>query len=130
MSIFEKGNKVTDNFTGEAFLNTLISDEDNIYDCTVYDVVFEPSTRNNWHSHSHGQILLCTDGAGFYQEKDKPARKLTKGDVVRIPPNVVHWHGAREDSSFTHIGITPHKTENICTWLSPVTDEEYNEADK
>jgi quercetin dioxygenase-like cupin family protein len=51
----------------------------------VYNVTFEPAARTFWHSHPGGQILLCTEGTGYYQEKDKPAQLLKAGDVVAIP---------------------------------------------
>ena len=121
------GNKITgNNFTGDAWLKTLSSESD--YDCQIYNVTFAPTVRNNWHSHKIGQILLCTEGVGYYQEKDKPAQRLTVGDVVNIPANITHWHGAAPDSRFTHIGITPKASQNSAEWFDPVTDEEYLDA--
>lgn len=125
--IFPKGIRANKNFTGAAYVNFLVPDTDATYDCQVYDVVFEPGCRNNWHSHGAGQLLLCTDGVGYYQEKGKSARCLVRGDVVEIPPSVIHWHGAAPDSAFTHIGISPNAHKGV-EWLSPVTDEEYERA--
>ncbi|MDR2008243.1 MAG: cupin domain-containing protein [Alphaproteobacteria bacterium] len=130
-TIFPKGNKApSEYFTGTAYVNMLIADTNKKYNTTVYDVVFEAGTRNNWHKHSQGQILLCTVGVGYYQEKGRPAQKLQVGDVVEIPANVEHWHGAGLDSSFTHIGITPRVAENITEWGNAVSDEEYHSAIK
>jgi quercetin dioxygenase-like cupin family protein len=97
------------------------------FDCQIYNVTFEPGARNHWHTHPGGQLLLCTEGTGYYQEKDKPIRLLHKGDVVEIPPEVEHWHGATPDSTFTHIGITAQVGKGAAKWLKPVTDEEYNQ---
>jgi quercetin dioxygenase-like cupin family protein len=72
-----------------------------------------------------GQILLVTYGKGYYQERGKPALLLYKGDIVAIPPDVEHWHGAAPDSNFTHIGISPNTQKGGAVWLGPVTDEEY-----
>lgn len=109
-------------------INQIFPKADGIYDCQVYDVLFEPGCRNDWHIHGGGQLLLCTDGIGYCQEKGKPARRLQKGDIVQIPPNVERWHGAAPDSVFTHIGISPSTQKGGATWLSPVTDEQYAEA--
>jgi quercetin dioxygenase-like cupin family protein len=129
--IFPKGEKVPEGvFTGTAYLNTLVPDTEKVYDCQVYDVVFEAGARNNWHSHPGGQILLVTNGNGWYQERGKPARFLQKGDVVAIPPDVEHWHGAASDSEFTHIGISPNVSKGGTVWLEPVSDAEYKEAKK
>ncbi|MCD8251411.1 MAG: cupin domain-containing protein [Phocaeicola dorei] len=120
------GNLMTEHFTGEAWNQPLTSQPG--YDCAVYNVTFAPGTRNYWHSHGIGQILLCTEGVGYYQEKGKPARRLVSGDVVNIPANTTHWHGAAPDSRFTHIGITPKMSENPTEWFGEVTDDEYNDA--
>jgi len=125
-TIFPKGEKASaDYFTGTAWVKILVpQDETGVY--AIGNVVFEPGCRNNWHKHPAGQILLVTDGKGYYQEKGKPARSLTKGDVVVIPPHVEHWHGAASDSSLTHIVVTNNSKEGAVEWLAPVTDEEYN----
>ncbi len=124
--VFPKGTKIPDspNFTGEAWLATFVSAADSM-DCTVGNVTFMPGVRNSWHSHSGGQILLCTSGEGRYQEKGKPVQVLRPGDVVKIAPNVVHWHGAAPDSEFTHIAIGSQQHMGAALWLGPVTDEEY-----
>lgn len=121
------GSVVTDNFTGKAWLNMLSTDVDN-YDCMIYNVTFAPSIRNYWHTHSEGQILICTEGIGYYQERGKAAQKLESGVVVHIPAAVEHWHGAAPDNQFTHIGITPKASSNTVEWLDEVSNEEYNQA--
>ena len=125
--IFPKGNKLPDtlNFTGEAWLEMFVTKADSM-DCTVGNVTFAPGVRNSWHSHPGGQILLCTSGEGCYQEKGKPVQVLRPGDVVKIAPNVVHWHGAVPDSEFTHITIGPQQSKGGAVWLNTVTDEEYD----
>lgn len=125
--VFPKGNKLPEgpNFTGEAWLAGFVSAADSM-DCTVGNVTFAPGVRNSWHSHPGGQILLCTSGEGRYQEKGKPVQVLRPGDVVKIAPNVVHWHGAAPDSEFTHIAIGTQQSKGGAVWLQPVTDEEYN----
>ena len=124
-AIFPKGEKASaDYFTGTAWVNILVPrDETGSY--AIGNVVFEPGCRNRWHKHPAGQILLVTDGRGYYQEKGKPARSLTKGDVVVIPSHIEHWHGAAHDSSFTHIVVTNNTKQGAVEWLAPVTDEEY-----
>lgn len=125
--VFPKGEKLPDtpNFTGEAWLSMFVTKADSM-DCTIGNVTFAPGVRNSWHSHPGGQILLCTSGEGRYQEKGKPVQVLRSGDVVKIAPNVVHWHGAAPDSEFTHIAIGPQQSKGGAVWLEPVTDEEYN----
>lgn len=113
------------NFTGKAWLQGYVAPQDG-FGCTVSNVTFAPGCRNSWHSHKGGQLLLCTSGKGYYQEKGKPIQLLLPGDVVKIAPNVVHWHGAAPDSEFTHIAIGTQLDKGGVTWLEPVTDDEYN----
>ena len=124
-NIFPRGDKASaDYFTGNAWIKILVpQDETGSY--AIGNVVFEPGCRNNWHKHPAGQILLVTDGKGYYQEKGKTAILLTKGDVVVIPSTVEHWHGASHDSSLTHVVITNNSIQGAVEWLAPVTDEEY-----
>ena len=96
----------------------------------ISNVTFEPGCRNNWHIHhaskGGGQILLCTGGRGWYQEWGKPARALKAGDVVNIPPEVKHWHGAAKDSWFAHLAVEVPGEDGSNEWLEPVDDEQYN----
>lgn len=126
--VFPKGNKLPDtpNFTGDAWLEMFVTKADSM-DCTVGNVTFAPGVRNSWHSHPGGQILICTSGEGRYQEKGKPVQVLRPSDVVKIAPNVVHWHGAAPDSRFTHIAVGPQQSKGGAVWLEPVTDKEYNQ---
>lgn len=125
-TIFPKGEQASpDYFTGATWVKLLVPN-DTLLNCQIGNVVFEPGARNNWHTHPGGQILIVTDGTGYYQEKGKPIQVLRKGDVVKILPDVVHWHGASPDSEFTHIAINPNTQKGIVGWLQRVTDEEYN----
>lgn len=93
---------------------------------SIGNVTFEPACRNNWHiHHKGGQMLLVTAGEGYYQEWGKPAQKLKAGDVVNIPAEVKHWHGATKDSFFSHLAIEVPAVGGSNEWLEPVTDEEY-----
>lgn len=109
-------------FIGNSYLKPL-----NSKGVSIANVTFEPSCRNNWHiHHKGGQILLCTDGRGWYQEYGKKAQALKPGDVVYIAPEVKHWHGAAKDSWFTHVAIEIPAEGGSNEWLEPVTDEEYS----
>ena len=123
---FEKGeiNPYSKFFTGTTYLKRLV-EKDDIWNSSIANVTFEKGARTNWHKHSGGQILLVLAGEGRYQEKGKPVQILKKGDVVKIPPNVEHWHGASSESEVSHISIEPNIPNNETTWLEPVTDEQY-----
>ncbi len=113
-------------FTGITWVKTLVPANE-LTDCVVSDVTFEPGARNNWHTHPNGQILVATAGTGYYQEQGNPVQRLREGEAVNIAPDVVHWHGATPDSRFTHIAINPNVSKGgAVVWLQAVTDEEYN----
>lgn len=114
-------------FSGKSFLKPLTNAGGML---GIFNVTFEPGCRNNWHIHhaksGGGQVLLCVDGEGWYQEEGKEAVSLTPGTVITIPANVKHWHGAKKDSWFSHIAIEVPGEETANEWCEPVSDEEYN----
>lgn len=115
-------------FIGNSYLKPL----NNPKECNVFlaNVTFEPRCRNNWHIHHStsggGQILICVEGEGWYQEEGKLAQSLNVGDVVTISANVKHWHGAKKDSWFSHIAVEVPGENTSNEWCEPVTDEEYD----
>ena len=110
------------NFKGNSYLKML-----NVKGVSVANVTFEPACRNNWHiHHKGGQILLCTDGEGYYQEWGKSAQSLKSGDVVYIAPEIKHWHGAKNNNWFTHVAIEIPAEGASNEWLEEVSDKEYN----
>ena len=117
-------------FTGNSYLKPLTNPKETVF---MANVTFEPKCRNNWHIHKAdqggGQILLCTDGNGWYQEWGKPAQKLHAGDVVFIPTGKKHWHGATKDGWFSHIAVECPGVNTSNEWLEPVTDEQYDRLD-
>jgi len=129
-SLFPKGDKLSNEwFTGNAFLKPLLAKDKN-NEFALGCITFEPGARTIWHTHPKGQVLIVTEGEGFYQEKGKAAQALKKGDVVNVPEDTEHWHGATANNSLVHIALTNYKgTENV-VWLTPVTEEEYNIANK
>lgn len=113
-------------FTGQAWLARLTTDA--ALNVPVSNVTFSPGCRNNWHSHTGGQLLIAVGGRGYYQEKGRPARELLPGDVVEIAPDVVHWHGAAPDNWFSHLAVECNPATNVNTWLEPVDDAQYDAA--
>lgn len=127
-AIFPKGELgPAEHFTGRAWNVGLVND-DTVYNTVIGNVYFEPGARSNWHTHPAGQILIITDGVGYYQEKGQPRRILRKGDVVKCPPNVMHWHGASPDTGMQQMYILPKTEKGIVIWSQKVTDEEYNNS--
>lgn len=125
--IFPKGEKITnDNFTGTAYLQMLIA-ADSLNATAVGNVTFEPGARTKWHSHPGGQILLVTDGVGYYQEKGQPKKILRKGDAIKCPPDVAHWHGASLDTFFVQVAVT-NNAQGATVWLEGVSDRVYNSS--
>lgn len=113
-------------FSGRSWLAPLTINQ--TLDVPVFNVTFEPGCRNNWHKHTGGQILIAVSGIGYYQERGKAARRLVEGDIVEIPQNVEHWHGAAPDHWFSHLAVECNPQINKNTWLEPVSDDDYNKA--
>ena len=110
-------------FSGECYLYMITTTG-----VGIGNVTFAPGTVNNWHiHHKRGQILLVTGGRGWYQEWGKPAQELHAGDVVNIPPEVKHWHGAAADSWFQHLAVEVPAEGASNEWLEPVDPQTYRE---
>ena len=113
-------------FIGKSFLNPLTDPKCGLF---LANVTFEPGCRNNWHTHTSdgggGQILLCTDGRGWYQALGEPARRLRPGDTVVIPAGVKHWHGAAKDGWFSHLSVEVPGENTATQWLEPVDAAQY-----
>lgn len=124
MTVFPMGEKneaFAKYFVGQSYLNMLSTEQ-----VAIGNVTFEPGCRNNWHiHHKGGQILLITAGRGYYQEWGKPVQELKPGDVVNIPPEVKHWHGAAPDSWFAHLAVEVPAEGRSNEWLEAVSDEDY-----
>lgn len=127
LSVFPVGDKndaYAQYFIGQSYLKMLSAEQ-----VGIANVTFESSCRSNWHIHhadkGGGQILLVTAGEGWYQEWGKAPRKLTAGDVVNIPANVKHWHGAAANSWFQHLAVEAPAVNGRNEWCEPVSDEEY-----
>lgn len=112
-------------FVGQSYLSPVSKEQ-----LSVFNVTFEPGCRNNWHIHHAknrgGQMLICVGGRGYYQEYGKEPKELYPGDVVNIPANVKHWHGASPDSWFSHLAFEIEGEEASTEWCEPVSDEAYS----
>lgn len=127
-TIFPKGElSKTNNHTGDVWL-TELNKADSLIDCNIATATFAPGAKLDWHIHPAGQILMITEGTGYYQEKGKPIQVVHKGDVIKCVPGVAHWHGASPKSTFTYIAVSTKGAVNKTEWLQRVTDAEYNGA--
>ena len=132
VSPFPVGDKLPEQFAqyfiGQAWLAPLTGNS--ALHVPVSNVTFSPGCRNNWHSHTGGQLLIAVGGRGYYQARGEEARELLPGDIVEIAPDVVHWHGAAPDSWFSHLAVECNPQTNVNTWLEPVDDAQYAAATK
>ena len=105
-------------FVGQSYLAPLSTAQ-----MPLYNVTFEPGCRNNWHIHhaknGGGQMLICVGGRGYYQEWGKAPQELHPGDIVNIPANVKHWHGAAPDAWFSHLALEVTGEETSTEWCEP-----------
>ena len=126
---FPKGELSTaKNHTGNIWLSEL-NVGDSTFDPGIAMATYDAGAKLDWHAHPGGQVLLITEGTGFYQERGKTIQTVHKGDVIKCLPGVEHWHGASPDSGFAYVATTPtQKGKTI--WLKRVTGEEYKSAKK
>ena len=108
-------------FEGQSYLAPVSNDQ-----IPVFNVTFEPGCKNHWHIHhaksGGGQMLICVGGRGYYQEEGKDRVEMTPGTVINIPANIKHWHGAADDSWFSHLAIEIPGEETSTEWCEAVVD--------
>lgn len=109
-------------FEGQSYLAPVSTEQ-----IPIYNVTFEPGCKNHWHIHhaksGGGQMLVCVGGRGFYQEEGKDPVEMTPGTVINIPANVKHWHGASDDSWFSHLAVEIPGEEASTEWCEKVKEE-------
>ena len=127
-TMFPRGEEFTaEGYTGTVYKNILVEHE-SVFNCPEVDnFTFEPGARTAWHSHAGGQLILVTDGTGYYQEQNGDLRALSAGDVIQTQPGVLSWHGATNEE-FAYIAVNGDPGNDTITWDRAVTDEEYNAA--
>ena len=90
-------------FTGSDVTRQVLLPDSREFNVTV--VNFGQGVRNKFHAHDSEQVLIVTSGKGFIvTEMEK--KEITVGDIVIIPAGEKHWHGATEDSEFSHIFVS------------------------
>jgi quercetin dioxygenase-like cupin family protein len=122
--IFPKGQlATTKTHVGDVWLSE-VSGPDSTFTFSIAQAIFAPGARLDWHSHPGGQILMVTEGVGYYQERGKPKQTVRKGEVIKCPPGIEHWHGATPTSGFGYLATSPtQKGKTI--WFKRVTNDEY-----
>jgi quercetin dioxygenase-like cupin family protein len=113
--------------TGKSYLNPLKMAGRSLM---LANVTFSPGSRTFWHIHrgtqGGGQILICTAGEGWYQEQGQEPIALVPGVVINIPTDLLHWHGAKKDSWFSHIAVEIGGENVKNEFVRQVTEDEYS----
>ncbi len=90
-------------FTGpDVTRQPLVSDSK---DLMMSIVNFGKGVRNKFHTHDGDQVLIITAGKGIVATETEK-KTVTVGEIVLIPADEKHWHGATKDSEFSHIAVT------------------------
>jgi len=113
-------------FTGTVRIDPLFQPKD-LARAAGAIVTFEPGASTAWHTHPLGQTLIVTAGCGLVQIWDGLVEKICLDDVVWIPPNEKHWHGATPTTAMTHIAIQKQLNGKVVDWMEKVSDEQYHQ---
>ena len=97
---------------------------DSIFNFNIAVAAFPPNKKLDWHYHPGGQILVITEGIGYYQEKGKPKKIVHQGEVIKCLTGIEHWHGSSIETGATYMATSPAQ-KGATVWLQKVTDEEY-----
>lgn len=121
--VFPKGDKAPNvHHTGDVWLHH-VSDADSTFDFNVAVATFAAGAKLDWHMHPAGQQLLIIEGTGLYQERGEPVQIVRKGEVIKCPPGIEHWHAATPETGVTYLAITGNEPTQ---WFERVTEEAFN----
>ncbi|EJG02814.1 cupin domain-containing protein [Flavobacterium sp. F52] len=123
-AVIEEGKIPNTYMTGEVSYKKQTS-EIHPENTVIKDISFEPGARSNWHSSASLQLIIVTDGVGYYQERGGQINLIEKGKVITVLPGVEHWYGATPNTKYSHITIVTEVDKGSGVWLDSVTDEEY-----
>ena len=116
-----------EHFTGSVSIDPLFNENPPAH-TSGGRVTFEAGARTVWHSHPLGQTLIVTAGTGWVQQWSGQVEEMRQGDVVWIPPNEKHWHGAAPTTSMVHVATQEALDGKHVTWMEHVSDEQYKAA--
>jgi quercetin dioxygenase-like cupin family protein len=118
-------------FTGDVYVTPIHQGEEPSR-MTVALVRFTPGAHTNWHSHAVGQTLHVTEGVGLVGTRAGQVIRVRAGDTVVCPPDEEHWHGAAADTFMSHLALLEAKPDggDPTTWLEPLPEDEYTEANE
>jgi quercetin dioxygenase-like cupin family protein len=102
MSDIPKTNVVKPLFTGPVTDQMFF--DDGCKDLKIGIVNFGLGVRNKFHTHPKDQILIVTEGKGIVATEAEE-REVSAGDVIFFPAGEKHWHGATQNSTFSHITV-------------------------
>lgn len=115
----------SDYFTGDANIESrFVSKATKSYGGGI--VNFKAGARTAWHTHPVGQTLIVISGRGLVQSEGEPIHEILPGDVVWIPGNEPHWHGAAPDHAMSHVAISEPMNGSTVTWMAQVSQEQYD----
>ena len=92
-------------------------------DVDLLRIRFEAGARTHWHTHENAQIYLVEEGRGRIQIQGQEIQDVAAGEVVHMPPNVPHWHGASPDEAATCLHAYPGGV--AISMMDAVTEEQY-----
>jgi quercetin dioxygenase-like cupin family protein len=108
-------------FSGTVWADPVMPATDKV---TINSVFFAPGARTYWHTHEQGQVLQVTAGSGWICVAGGEPQVIRQGDVVWIPADERHWHGASADTFMVHTATSLGKT----VWQEEVAEQDYLRA--
>ena len=118
-------------FAGDVWLTRVVAPHEAGQRTTIGLVRFAPGARTAWHSHARGQYLHIVSGTALVGGRDGTVLEAHAGQTVYTPPGEEHWHGGTATNLMCHIAMLEGTADGDgTTWLEPVTDEQYETADR
>jgi quercetin dioxygenase-like cupin family protein len=105
----------TDRMRGDAWVAPLLRSERE-GEPTAFRVTHAPGARSAWHSHPLGQLLIVEQGVCRVQCEGGPIERASAGELVWIPPGVLHWHGADDGVAMVYLSVQQVLAGRVADW--------------
>ncbi len=91
-------------FTGPVDIQPVVNGDIPSKDLSIAIVSFPAGVKNVFHTHPSDQVLWVLSGKGIVADENTEVIAIP-GMAFFIPAGERHWHGATDDSAFSHISI-------------------------
>ena len=115
IQVIEPGTDMVPGAPDEAIIDMFSNGSTDTLGLSISVVRFPPGIRRPWSAHTQDQYAWIVSGKGIIASEDGEI-ELHQGNLIFVPANTMHQHGASEEAGMTQLsiigGTKPRETHN------------------